>query len=101
MKGRTIHLLVTYDKNYIRPFQVMLRSLEINNPGESFHVWLLHSAVSQPDLRMLNEYCSSLRAAFTAIQVDRTFFENAPISKQYPQEMYYRRLAPRLLPESD
>lgn len=100
MKGRTIHLLVTFDKNYIRPFQVMLRSLEINNPGESFHVWLLHSAVSQPDLRMLNEYCSSLRAAFTAIQVDRTFFENAPISKQYPQEMYYRLLAPLLLPDS-
>lgn len=26
-------------------------------------------------------------------------FQNAPVSKQYPREMYYRLLAPRLLPK--
>ena len=29
---------------------------------------------------------------------DRTFFEDAPVSRQYPQEMYYRLVAPLLLP---
>lgn len=99
MANDKINILVTFDKNYIKPFQVMLKSLEINNPLEVFHIWLLHSAIPQEDLLFLSEYCSAQRMALTPIQVDRAIFENAPVSKQYPQEMYYRLMAPRLLPD--
>lgn len=99
MEHDKINILVSFDKNYIKPFEVMLKSLVVNNPDEKLHIWLLHSAISREDLIGLEEFCSSLRAAFTPIQVKREMFEHAPISKQYPQEMYYRLLAPLLLPE--
>lgn len=94
-----INLLVTFDKNYIEPFQIMLKSLAGSNPQEIFHIWLLHSAIPREDLLRLSEYCNFLGMALMPIQVERTMFENAPVSKQYPQEMYYRLMAPLLLPE--
>lgn len=100
MQNDKINLLVTFDKNYIKPFQVMLKSLVVTNPQEMFHIWLLHSAIPEQELQALHEYCSAQRVTLSPIQVERAIFENAPISKQYPQEMYYRLLAPLLLPES-
>lgn len=100
MSNNTIHILVSFDGNYIAPFRTMLTSLLINNPAEHFHIWLLHSAVSSDDLNALSAYCEALETEFTAVHVSRDCFQNAPVSKQYPQEMYYRLLAPLLLPDS-
>ena len=100
MQNSTIQLLVTFDQNYIAPFQTMLKSLIVNNPQETFQIWLLHSSILPEDLNQLTEYCSAQRVSLTAIQVDRTIFKDAPTSKRYPQEMYYRLLAPLILPES-
>lgn len=100
MTHDTINLLVTFDKNYIPPFQVMLKSLISTNPEEHFHIWLLHSAIPQDALQSLENYCHSSGTDFTPLQVDRALFQNAPITKQYPQEMYYRLLAPVILPDS-
>ena len=53
MKTDTIHLLVSFDKNYIGPFQVLLQSLVASNPQETFRIWLLHSAIPSEDLHEL------------------------------------------------
>lgn len=100
MQGDKIDLLVTFDKNYIKPFRVMLKSLAVSNPQGNFRIWLLHSGISNTDLQALAEYCSGYRMTLTWIQVDHSVFETAPVSKQYPQEMYYRLLAPVLLPDT-
>lgn len=100
MKENKIDLLVTFDKNYIGPFKTMLKSLQINNPGEVLCVWLLHSMIPQEELQSLQEYCNLRGVPFTPILVDRAMFENAPITDRYPQEMYYRLLAPLLLPDT-
>lgn len=96
-----MNLLVTFDKNYIPPFQTMLKSLVLNNPGETFHIWLMHSAIPQMDLQELNIFCDSQGVCLTPLIVVREMFQNAPTSRQYPQEMYYRLLAPLLLPDQD
>lgn len=98
MKRDTIQLLVSFDKHYIGPFQVMLRSLTASNPGERFHIWLLHSAIPAGDLADLQAFCMAQHAALTPVAVARAMFARAPVSRQYPQEMYYRLLAPLLLP---
>lgn len=100
MKAGQIHLLVSFDKNYIGPFRVMLKSLAVSNPQESFHIWLLHSAIPEAELGALERYCAAQRMVLTPITVDRAIFEDAPVSQQYPQEMYYRLLAPLLLPDT-
>ena len=98
MSDQTIHLLVTFDTNYIPPFQTMLTSAVQNTPGRKFHVWLLHSAIPQEDLTRLSGFCQTLGVPLTPLVMDRRLFADAPISNQYPQEMYYRLLSPLILP---
>lgn len=93
-----IHILVSFDKNYIGPFKTMLKSLVINNFPICIHVWLLHSTIPEDSLCEIAQYCASLQVDFTPTVVDRSLFANAPVMKQYPQEMYYRLLAPLVLP---
>lgn len=100
MQKEAINLLVAFDQNYIGPFRTLLCSLLVNNPGERFCVFLLHSAIPERGLEALGEYCDRSGVTLVPLRVDRAVFEKAPISKQYPQEMYYRLLAPQLLPES-
>ncbi|WP_440896777.1 glycosyltransferase family 8 protein [Amphibacillus sp. Q70] len=100
MANHPINILVTFDQNYVRPFQTMLTSLVSNNPSEQFTVWLLHSAIPLDELETLDEFCQNQSVTFKPISVDHNIFENARISKRYPKEIYYRLLAPKLLPES-
>lgn len=93
-------ILVSFDRNYIGPFRTMLKSLTVSNPGQSVHIWLLHSAIPRGGLDELEQYCAALAVEFTPVQVGRDLFQEAPVSRQYPQEMYYRLLAPQLLPAS-
>ena len=44
-----MELLVTVDKNYIPPLQVMLTSLYMNNPGEDVELYLLHSKLQEKE----------------------------------------------------
>lgn len=94
-----INVLVSFDENYILPFQVLTESLVRTNVGEHFHIWLLHSAIPQNLLDDLERFCASHDVAFTALEVDQRLFEEAPITQRYPKEMYYRLLAPFMLPE--
>lgn len=99
MSKDIIQLLVTFDENYISPFETLLLSIKLNNPGQDFHVWLLHSNIPEDKLDQIQKYCAKLETEFTPIAVDRKLFENAPVTDRYPQEMYYRLLAPQLLPD--
>jgi len=49
-------------------------------------------------LENVSDYCLSQGVLFTPLEVDRKPFANAPVMKQYPQEMYYRLLASLILP---
>ena len=42
--------------------------------------------------------CAAFGAKLIPIAVEPTLFENAPTSKRYPKEMYYRLLSPLILP---
>ncbi len=94
-----IKLLFTLDQNYLPQLQVVLTSLRLNNPGEQFDIYLMHRGLTSEDLTLLEERCAAYGWTLTAITVDASLFDGAPVTKQYPQEMYYRMLAPHLLPE--
>lgn len=90
-----IHILVSFNKNYIKPFHVLVESILHNNPNEQFHFWLLHSSVETKDL--LAPFDPNL-VQITPIKVDSKLFDEAHITSRYPQEMYYRLLSPLFLP---
>lgn len=94
-----MNLLLTLDENYLLPCKVMLDSFFASNPNESYvTVYLLHSAIPAEKLEELSDFCTGFGAKLVPIAVDAAFFENAPTSKRYPKEMYYRLLSPLILP---
>lgn len=95
-----ISLLTTLDQNYLPQLRTLLTSLSINNPNDTFNVFLFHSGIPEEALAGIRRQCDKAGYAFSTICVDDTLFQGAPVSRQYPKEMYYRLLAPCLLPGS-
>lgn len=95
-----MNLLLTLDENYLLPCKVMLYSFFASNPGEQdVTVYLLHSNIARDKLDELERYCTGFNAGLAPYMVDAALFENAPVSKRYPKEMYYRLLSPLILPQ--
>ena len=92
-------LLVSFDENYLPQLRVLLVSLYQNDPGVRCRVHLLHRAISQGLIDQLREDVEKLGWELCPVTVDGRLFANAPATKQYPQEMYYRLLAGQLLPK--
>ena len=94
-----IVLLTTLDQNYLPQLQVLLTSLFVNDPGEAIRLYLLHSGIPEEKLAAVRRQCGGYGYAFCPVRVDDGLFREAPVTRQYPREMYYRLLAPHLLPE--
>lgn len=94
-----IHLLTTLDQNYLPQLQVLLCSLHASNPENSFSLWLLHSDIPEEKFSGIRCQCDKYGYSFFPLQVDAELFQDAPVTRKYPsKEMYYRLLAPYLLP---
>ena len=94
-----IYILTTLDQNYIPQLRVMLTSMHINNFDEKISLILLHSGIPNENLADIQQQCQRYGYSFLPITVDDILFQNAPATKQYPKEMYYRLLAPHIIPE--
>lgn len=92
-------ILVTLDKNYLQQLKVLLTSLYINHPKVHCNIYLLHRNIPDDELDCLGTGTGRLGYALFPIRVNEELFEKAPVTKQYPQEMYYRLLAAQFLPE--
>lgn len=98
-KNEPIDLLVTLNERYLPQLRVLLTSVSLNNPGERFRLYLIHRGISRQNLDILGEQCARLDITLCPLTVDAALFANAPTTRQYPQEMYYRLLAGQLLPQ--
>ena len=96
-----IQILTTMSAAYLPHLQVLLTSIRINQPGEKFDIRLMHSGIHDDDLEPVIRQCSIFGYGFHPVLIDASAFTDAPVSKQYPKEMYYRLLAPFFLPDQD
>ena len=101
-KGDTMatSLLVTLDENYIEQMKVLMTSIYINNPGQIFNIYLIHSGISDEKLDALESDLSKFSYKFFPIKAEDGLFSSARVTDRYPKEMYYRLLAGELLPEN-
>lgn len=95
-----ICLLTTLDQHYLPQLQVLITSLAINNQEENFSIYLLHSGLSEARLVKVRQQCQTHGYQFFPILIPEEVFRDAPVTRQYPKEMYYRLLAQYFLPES-
>lgn len=93
-----MNILVTLNEKYLPPLQVLLTSLRTAHPDEPLTVWLLHSGIAPGALETVERQCGRLGMTLCCLTVDRAVFDSAPVTRQYPQEMYYRLLAGCFLP---
>jgi glycosyltransferase, family 8 len=91
-------ILVTLDDGYMPQLRVMLTSLYISNPDLKCRIYLLHSGIPEDHLSELGLSLQKIGYQLFPINIDEGLFENAPVTKQYPKEMYYRLLAAQILP---
>jgi len=93
-------ILVAIDAGYILPFKVMAHSLVAHN--QDFHVtfYVQHSSIPAHKLDMLRTFCANMGAAMVDVRMGDDLFRDAPISKRWPREMYYRLVAPLVLPQT-
>ena len=96
---KPISLLTTLNQGYLPQLQILLTSIRINNPEEAISLYLLHSGIPAGALKKLQRQCEAYGYSFFPICVDDGLFKSAPVTRQYPKEMYYRLLAAQLLPE--
>ncbi len=94
-----IQLLCALDENYLPQLRVLLTSIRLNNPGEAFGLWLMHSGLPERELVRLGRWCDDSGWEFGGVGVDAGLFDGAPVTGQYPREMYYRLLAGEMLPK--
>ena len=97
MKQHAMDVIVTCDEGYLGPLRTMLYSLRASNQGAQVRIWLLHKGISLPALEELERFCSVLGLAIEPVTVDRALLDGAKCSERYPQEMYYRLLAPSII----
>ena len=95
-----IQLLCALDANYLPQLRVLLTSIRLNNPGETFGLYLMHSGLPECELEGLERWCGEAGWEFHSVPVDAALFDGAPVTAQYPREMYYRLLAGQMLPDS-
>ena len=93
-----IHLLVTLDGRYLPQLRVLLTSLAVNDPGVAVELYLMHRSLTPEELGQAGGLCARFGWGLHPVEVDGALFAGAPVTRQYPQEMYYRLLAPHLLP---
>lgn len=95
--SQPMEILVTLDENYLPQLRVMLASLLFHDPGPH-RIHLIHRSMPEEKLRELARWLEARGCTLAAHTVPRSLFAGAPVTKRYPQEMYYRLLAGEILP---
>ena len=92
-------ILVTLDRNYLLPLRVLLTSLLINNPGESFDVYVASNDLRSDDLLGIDHILERAGSHVHLLPIDQSLFAEAPTLRYYSHAMYYRLLAAQYLPK--
>lgn len=95
-----IQILTTLNENYLPRLQVLLTSLHISQRAEPADIWLIHSDIPEDAFAPVIRQCNRIGYHLYPVRIDSSTFTGAPVSRQYPCEMYYRLLAPMFLPET-
>lgn len=94
-----LHILVTFDENYILPFKTMVKSLVISQLEIGIKIWLIYENMEDQLVKNIEEYCRDYGSNFEAIEVPNQYFKDVKVTNRYPKAMYYRLLAADLLPD--
>ncbi len=94
-----MNILVTLNKNYLPYLISLIRSINDNNKNTLFDFYIFSNDITLKDIKKYDNYLDKTNKYFI-INIPKEDFKNAPITKRYPYEMYYRIFASKYLPSS-
>ena len=95
-----MNILVTLNSNYIDQLIVMGYSILKSNKDENIDLYIAHKGLTEEDFHKIETYLDKERCKVISVKVSDEMLENAPITKRYPKEMYYRIFAAQFLPKT-
>ena len=95
-----MNILITVNVAYLKHFLTMLRSIESNTKGD-FTIYVISKDVNEEHISVLKTGLNyPERFTFVCKKIDNVFQGKAPVSKKWPETIYYRLFAGSILPES-
>ena len=95
---KTINLLFSIDDNYFEQLKTTLFSLRNNTPNTFFQVFVLQKKKFNWE-NEFKKFCSALNMCYIPLIIGVNDFKYAPVTKRYPETIYYRLLAQDYLPK--
>ena len=93
-----MNLLFCIDRNFIPLMESCIHSILKNGGCERYSAHILHSDLTRADMAAL-ENAAGERMRLTFLTVPEELFDGFPESNRYPRQIYYRLIAPLLLPQ--
>ncbi|MGN1405253.1 MAG: glycosyltransferase family 8 protein, partial [Erysipelotrichaceae bacterium] len=92
-----MNLLFAIDERCIDQLSMTLRSILRCDENAHYEVYILESDLKQETKKAISNISESL--SFHFIQVDKDIFKGFMTTSRYPETIYYRLIAPLVLPE--
>lgn len=90
-------ILFCVDRNFVPLAKNCVHSILKNGGCKRYDAYVLHSDLTETDMADLRS-AGGDRMHFTFLTVPEDLFEGFPESDRYPRQIYYRLIAPMLLP---
>ena len=99
-QNESVNLLVTLDKNYLKPLKVMLKSYGALHRDIKTNLYVAHSFLREEDFEALEKAVFGFDITIHNIKITDRYFKDIPVLARIPEESFYRLLAFKYLPES-
>lgn len=93
-----MNLLFCVDRNFIQRLGECVRSILRGGGCDRYKAFVLHSDLTPADMDAIRAMGKG-RMDFTFLTVPEELFEGFPETDRYPRQIYYRLIAPMLLPQ--
>lgn len=100
MEKNKMNILVTIDKNYLPPLEVMLVSMGESNKDDLLDIYVAHSNLTESDLKPLYDKTACFENMHIhSLRVPDKYFADTPVIERLPKESFYRLIAFEILPQ--
>jgi lipopolysaccharide biosynthesis glycosyltransferase len=99
-KKKPMDILMASNRGYVKHIYVMLRSLYLNNPQRKITVHMLHSALTDEDIKILCETVQKYDGTLVPYQVSEAHRQLTAGTKGIAPETFYRLLCAEYLPDN-
>ncbi len=97
--SKRMDCLIVLNMSYYKAFFVLINNMFQIHPDVEIHWWLLHDELSDENVQELEDYIIEKKAFLHSIRMDTSKLDDFQVIHRWCKEIYYRLLAPYVLPD--